>query len=139
MEPDIKFFKKLENKRERETGTLVLECKASNPHNQPVKWFKDGMPINRDDPRLEITRKGEMHKLVITNLNRDDAGQYTCQVGERPTRSDVIVDELPNLPRLIPNISRKKLLSRKENALNLKFHLLAHRSLWLCGRRMEPL
>lgn len=43
--------------------------------------------------RLEITRKGEMHKLVITNLNRDDAGQYTCQVGERPTRSDVIVDE----------------------------------------------
>lgn len=47
---DIKFFKKLENKRERETGTLVLECKASNPHNQPVKWFKDGMPINRDDP-----------------------------------------------------------------------------------------
>lgn len=47
---DIKFFKKLENKRERETGTLVLECKASNPHNQPVKWLKDGQPINKDDP-----------------------------------------------------------------------------------------
>ena len=47
---DIKFFKKLENKKERETGTLVLECKASNPHNQPVKWLKDGQPINRDDP-----------------------------------------------------------------------------------------
>lgn len=47
---DIKFFKKLENKRERETGTLVLECKASNPHNQPVKWLKDGFAINKDDP-----------------------------------------------------------------------------------------
>jgi hypothetical protein len=47
---DIKFFKKLENKRERETGTLVLECKASNPHNQPVKWLRDGFAINKDDP-----------------------------------------------------------------------------------------
>lgn len=38
-----------------------------------------------------------MHKLVITNLNRDDAGQYTCQVGERPTKSDVTVDECKNI------------------------------------------
>ena len=46
---DIKFFKKLENKKEKEKGTLVLECKAANPHNQPVKWLKDGKPINKDD------------------------------------------------------------------------------------------
>ncbi|XP_052707844.1 twitchin-like isoform X13 [Crassostrea angulata] len=120
VEPDIKFFKKLENKRERETGTLVLECKASNPHNQPVKWFKDGMPINRDDPRLEITRKGEMHKLVITNLNRDDAGQYTCQVGERPTRSDVIVDELPKPPKVDPKYIPEEIVVKKGECIELE-------------------
>ena len=47
---DIKFFKKLEDKKERETGTLQLDCKASNPNSAPVKWFKDGNPINSDDP-----------------------------------------------------------------------------------------
>lgn len=30
---DIKFFKKLENKREREIGILVLECKVFNLYN----------------------------------------------------------------------------------------------------------
>ena len=47
---DIKFFKKLENKKERETGTLMLDCKASNPNNAPCKWMKDGKPLNKDDP-----------------------------------------------------------------------------------------
>lgn len=55
--------------------------------------YKDLQLSSRVCRRIEVTRKGEMHKLVITNLNRDDAGQYTCQVGERPTKSDVIVDE----------------------------------------------
>ena len=47
---EIKFFKKLENKKEREKGTLMLDCKASNPNNAPAKWFKDGNPITTDDP-----------------------------------------------------------------------------------------
>ena len=47
---DIKFFKKLENKKEREKGTLQLDCKASNPNNAPVKWFRNGEPISSDDP-----------------------------------------------------------------------------------------
>jgi hypothetical protein len=46
---DIKFFKKLENKKEKEKGTLMLDCKASNPNNAPVKWLKDGKPIDKDD------------------------------------------------------------------------------------------
>jgi len=47
---DIKFFKKLENKTEREKGTLQLDCKASNPNNAPTTWLKDGKPIDKDDP-----------------------------------------------------------------------------------------
>ncbi|XP_061166987.1 twitchin-like isoform X9 [Saccostrea echinata] len=120
VEPDIKFFKKLENKKERETGTLVLECKASNPHNQPVKWLKDGFPINKDDSRIEVTRKGEMHKLVITNLNRDDAGQYTCQVGERPTKADVVVEELPKPPKVDPKYIPEEIVVKKGECIELE-------------------
>lgn len=43
--------------------------------------------------RLEVTRKGELYKIVIKNLTREDAGQYACQVGERSSKCEVIVDE----------------------------------------------
>ena len=58
---DIKFFKKLENKTERETGTLQLDCKASNPHSAPVTWLKDGKPINKDDPYVVLS----VYALVV--------------------------------------------------------------------------
>lgn len=47
---DIKFFKKLENQKGKEKGTLQLDCKASNPNNAPVKWLQNGKPIDKDDP-----------------------------------------------------------------------------------------
>lgn len=47
---DIKFFKKLENQKGKEKGTLQLDCKASNPNNAPVKWLQNGKPISKDDP-----------------------------------------------------------------------------------------
>ncbi|KAK3103159.1 hypothetical protein FSP39_016894 [Pinctada imbricata] len=119
VEPDIKFFKKLENKREKEKGTLVLECKAANPHNQPVKWLKDGKPINKDDPRVEVVRKGETHKLVISNLKREDAGLYACQVGERSTKSDVIVDELPKPPKVDPKDIPEEIIIKRGETIAL--------------------
>ncbi|XP_021346443.1 twitchin-like isoform X8 [Mizuhopecten yessoensis] len=102
IEPDIKFFKKLEDKKEKEKGTLILECKASNPHNQPVQWLLNGKPVDKDDSRVEITKKGEQNKMVIKNLKQEDSGQYTCQVGERPCRCNVTVDELPKPPKVDP-------------------------------------
>ncbi|XP_071120619.1 twitchin-like isoform X18 [Mytilus edulis] len=119
VEPDVKFFKKLENKREREKGTLVLECKASNPHNQPVKWLKDGEPINKDDPRLEVTRKGELYKIVIKNLTREDAGQYACQVGERSSKCEVIVDELPKPPQINAKDIPEEIIVKKGEVIEI--------------------
>ncbi|XP_069132543.1 twitchin-like isoform X11 [Argopecten irradians] len=113
IEPDIKFFKKLEDKKEKEKGTLVLECKASNPHNQPVQWLLNGKPIDKDDPRVEITKKGEQNKMVIKNLKQEDSGQYTCQVGERPCRCNVTVEELPKPPKVDPAFIPEEIVVKK--------------------------
>jgi len=58
-----------------------------------VFWYLNACNFYFLYSRLEVTRKGEMYKIVIKNLTRDDAGQYACQVGERPSKCDVIIDE----------------------------------------------
>ena len=43
--------------------------------------------------RFEISKKGEVMKLLVKNLTEGDAGEYTCQVGERTTKCQVQVEE----------------------------------------------
>ena len=42
---DVKFIKKLADKKCKEKDQIVLDVKATNPHKHPIKWFKDGKPI----------------------------------------------------------------------------------------------
>ncbi|KAL3842488.1 hypothetical protein ACJMK2_020494, partial [Sinanodonta woodiana] len=119
VEPDIKFFKKLEDKNEREKGTLMLECKASNPHSQPVKWLKDGQPINKDDQRMEISRKGESYKLIVNNLTQADAGEYECRVGDRPSKCNVTVEELPKPPKVDFSKIPKEIIVKKGEKIEI--------------------
>ncbi|XP_052800015.1 twitchin-like isoform X4 [Mya arenaria] len=119
VEPDIKFFKKLENKKEKETGTLQLDCKASNPNNAPVQWLKDGEPINKDDSRFEISKKGEIMKMIVKNLVESDAGEYTCQVGERTTKCNVQIEELPKPPKVDFSRIPKEVKLKKGETLKL--------------------
>ncbi|KAH3877136.1 hypothetical protein DPMN_000993, partial [Dreissena polymorpha] len=119
IEPEIKFFKKLEDKTEKEKGTLALDCKASNPNNAPVTWFKDGKPLENDDTRIEISRKGEVMKLIVKNLSEADAGEYMCQVGERHTNCKVLVEELPKPPKVDFSQVPKEVILKKGERLQL--------------------
>ena len=42
---DVKFIKKLVDKKCKEKEQIVLDVKATNPHKHPIKWLKDGKPI----------------------------------------------------------------------------------------------
>ena len=43
--------------------------------------------------RVEITRKGEVYKMVISDLTQEDTAEYACQVGNRPSKANVLVEE----------------------------------------------
>ena len=43
--------------------------------------------------RVEISKKGELYKMIIKNLAETDAGEYMCKVGDRPTKCQVTVEE----------------------------------------------
>ena len=63
--------------------------------------------------RVEITKKGESYKMIIKNLVEEDAGEYMCKVGDRPTKCQVTVEECkfslrkcqPNVRSLSKNVS----------------------------------
>ncbi|XP_041366543.1 twitchin-like isoform X3 [Gigantopelta aegis] len=119
VSPDVKFIKKLEPKTVKEGDNLTLECKATNAHKHPSKWFKNGQPFE-PDLRGEITQKGESYKLVIKNVIPDDMAEYTLQIGERPTRSVVTVVEPPKPPKIDVNAIPKEIFVKEGELIELK-------------------
>ncbi|XP_071104533.1 twitchin-like isoform X3 [Haliotis cracherodii] len=118
VSPDVRFMKKLENKTVKEGENLVLECKAANPHKHPVKWFKNGQPIG-DDVRIDITQKGESFKLTIKGAKPTDEAEYKLQIGERPTKSVVTVQEQPKPPKIDPNAIPKEIFVKRGERIEL--------------------
>lgn len=43
--------------------------------------------------KYEVSKKGEVLKLLVKNLTEADAGEYTCQIGERTTNCQVTIEE----------------------------------------------
>ena len=57
----------MENETVTEGGNVTLSCQASGTPTPMVSWIKvDGQHINGSE-------------LVLTNINRNEAGEYRCE------------------------------------------------------------
>uniref|UniRef100_UPI00358F61D3 roundabout homolog 1-like isoform X3 n=1 Tax=Myxine glutinosa TaxID=7769 RepID=UPI00358F61D3 len=70
----------------------ILECQPPRGHPEPsVSWKKDGAVLKGGDPRIEA--RG--WKLIISDVQRSDAGHYSCvasnRVGRRESDSALLV------------------------------------------------
>lgn len=45
-----------------------------------VKWYKDGKLLE-SSKRICLEAKGSTRQLVIENIEKTDAGEYTCEAG----------------------------------------------------------
>ncbi|MCJ8732805.1 hypothetical protein PDJAM_G00215510 [Pangasius djambal] len=55
---------------------LILECEVSR-ENATVHWLCNGKVLQAD-ARIHIERRGMMRKLVLSNLQVSDSGEYIC-------------------------------------------------------------
>ncbi|XP_030583398.1 obscurin [Archocentrus centrarchus] len=86
------FLRPLEDAVGEEQGELCLQCEISKETVTPV-WKKDGMALTADD-KYELLQFGKSMALIIHSLTKDDAGQYTCDLGTSQTNAKVTVHDL---------------------------------------------
>ncbi|XP_026160421.1 obscurin isoform X2 [Mastacembelus armatus] len=86
------FLKSLEDVAGEEQGEVCLQCEISKESLTPV-WRKDGMVLKADD-KHELLQCGKSMALIVHSLSKDDAGQYTCDLGTSQTKAKVTVHDL---------------------------------------------
>uniref|UniRef100_A0A8C1R5C9 Obscurin, cytoskeletal calmodulin and titin-interacting RhoGEF b n=1 Tax=Cyprinus carpio TaxID=7962 RepID=A0A8C1R5C9_CYPCA len=57
----------------------TLSCEVSDIKTE-VKWFKDGKQLS-SSKTVHMESKGKSRQLVLENVEKKDAGEYTCEVG----------------------------------------------------------
>ncbi|XP_058876960.1 obscurin-like [Acipenser ruthenus] len=86
------FLKSLDDVIGEEREMITLECEASKPNVKPV-WKKDGIVLAFSD-KYELLHAGNTLGIIIHNLNKSDAGFYSCDVGTDIAKSKVTVQDL---------------------------------------------
>ncbi|XP_037325748.2 obscurin isoform X2 [Pungitius pungitius] len=86
------FLRSLEDAAGEEQGDVCLQCEISKETVTPV-WRKDGMVLTADE-KHELLQYGKSRSLIVHSLCKDDAGQYTCDLGTSQTKAKVTVHDL---------------------------------------------
>ena len=129
--------------------TLPLKSPASlscQAEGQPVKWTKDGSPLNVSSSSSLSTRArvsiAESGMLRIEDLQPSDAATYTCAAGKddqfaawtavlsvaSPTNPNIVFHRSPSDPMALPGSpSQPRLLHKTSNTLTIG---------WQSGSRM---
>ncbi len=58
----------------------TLSCEVSDLKTE-VKWFKDGKQLS-SSKTVHMESKGKSRLLVLENVEKKDAGEYTCEAGK---------------------------------------------------------
>ncbi|XP_074757193.1 obscurin isoform X8 [Athene noctua] len=91
----VTFVKALRSLQLQEGGTAHLSCEVSKS-DVPVEW-KKGTSVIRSSQKCSIKREGNVHTLVIHDLNREDSGEYSCHTADGKTTAKLEVKALPVL------------------------------------------
>uniref|UniRef100_A0A671KDL5 Obscurin, cytoskeletal calmodulin and titin-interacting RhoGEF b n=1 Tax=Sinocyclocheilus anshuiensis TaxID=1608454 RepID=A0A671KDL5_9TELE len=57
----------------------TLSCEVSDPKTE-VKWFKDDKQLS-SSKTVHMESKGKSRQLLLENVQKKDAGEYTCEIG----------------------------------------------------------
>nr|XP_019585378.1 PREDICTED: obscurin [Rhinolophus sinicus] len=90
--PQVVFREPLQSLQAEEGGLAILRCELSEP--SAVVWSKAGLEL-QEDKRRELCQRGCTMELVLRDLRREDAGEYTCTCGSQATSATLAVTAAP--------------------------------------------
>uniref|UniRef100_A0A480NE76 non-specific serine/threonine protein kinase n=1 Tax=Sus scrofa TaxID=9823 RepID=A0A480NE76_PIG len=90
--PEV-FRKPLQSLQAEEGNSASLRCELSEP-SSIVVWSKGGLELQADR-RREPQQRGHIAELVLRDLRREDAGEYTCTCGSQATSATLTVTAAP--------------------------------------------
>ncbi|XP_047188249.1 obscurin isoform X6 [Scophthalmus maximus] len=86
------FLKSLDDVIGEEKGMITLACEASKPRVSPA-WRKEGKVL-KAGPKYELLHTGKSLGLIIKDVTKDDAGEYSCDLGTEVSKAKVTVREI---------------------------------------------
>lgn len=82
-------MKPLDDINGEERGMITLECEVSNTKVNPM-WKKDDVVLGSSD-KYELLQAGKTLCLIVHDLNKSDAGVYTCDIGSDKASAKVTI------------------------------------------------
>jgi len=72
-------------------GDAIFEAEIRiNVPGIDVKWFKEETPLHEGD-KYSMSREGDVHSLLIRNVNSDDEGDYRVEAGKHQSSATLKV------------------------------------------------
>lgn len=87
----MEFVRKLSDVEVKEIpSTVTFQCELSKP-DMVAKWFRDGKPLGESD-KYQMVVDGTVHKLVITDVDGEDEGDYSIVARGKKSEGELIVE-----------------------------------------------
>ncbi|MCI4374319.1 hypothetical protein PGIGA_G00004900 [Pangasianodon gigas] len=93
-EPQATFINKDTYQKEVKVSTsqkATLSCEVSDSKSE-VKWYKDGKQLI-SSKTIHMETKGKIRQLVLDSVEKKDAGEYTCEIGNEKLAFKIQVTE----------------------------------------------
>lgn len=83
------FLKSLDDVIGEEKGMITLACEASKPRVSPT-WRKESKVLKAGS-KYELLHTGKSLGLIIKDVTKEDAGEYSCDLGTEVSKAKVTV------------------------------------------------
>ncbi|KAM6948963.1 obscurin [Aplochiton taeniatus] len=93
----VDFKKELESQEAVEGGDATLSCETSSPDGR-VTWRKGSLLLTQGE-KYSLEHIGCTYTLVVNKLKVEDAGEYTCDTGDKQSTATLTVKECVRITR----------------------------------------